>query len=293
MPSRVLGVRHNRVMTWQAVVMVYVTTSVVVARTRTVGEGGSARASRLCRAHRHTEASQPHRGGQYNLFLVLVLPGRAGLGCQKPGPDRRQPAPTEAGSARITLRTSCVYCRTGMPKARARPKSASFIVLVARSISRFCGFMSRCRMLHKGRREPHRNNLVSVDCDFGAACPGAGCCTQRHRGKEAGEPRVACHGAVCCMSESSHAAARQAACGGSSAHEWGLQPRSTASHSTAQTSMAAAGAARQQRRGRGQRRPGQTRRGSPMRVAIGDALQHLVQKPLQQQASGSGTGWRR
>jgi hypothetical protein len=43
------------------------------------------------------------------------------------------------------MRTSCVYVRKGMPNARARPKSAS-LRLYRLSISRFCGFRSRCRI---------------------------------------------------------------------------------------------------------------------------------------------------
>lgn len=43
------------------------------------------------------------------------------------------------------LRTSCVSVFMGTPNARARPKSASLIAPFL-SISRFCGFKSRCRM---------------------------------------------------------------------------------------------------------------------------------------------------
>lgn len=42
--------------------------------------------------------------------------------------------------------TSCVYTLTGTPTARARPKSANFMVPFL-SISRFCGFKSRCKTL--------------------------------------------------------------------------------------------------------------------------------------------------
>ena len=41
--------------------------------------------------------------------------------------------------------TSCVYVLSGTPNALASPKSASF-KLPSRSIRRFCGFRSRCRM---------------------------------------------------------------------------------------------------------------------------------------------------
>jgi hypothetical protein len=46
-----------------------------------------------------------------------------------------------------TIITSWVKVLTGIPNARARPKSASFKALVRRSIKRFWGFRSRWRTL--------------------------------------------------------------------------------------------------------------------------------------------------
>ena len=55
--------------------------------------------------------------------------------------------PSRISGARYhSVTTSCVYVLTGMPNARARPKSASLSALELRSISRFCwgfGLISR------------------------------------------------------------------------------------------------------------------------------------------------------
>jgi hypothetical protein len=55
----------------------------------------------------------------------------------------RDPIST-SGARYQSVTTSCVYERTGMPNARARPKSASLSSSASLLISRFCGFKSRC-----------------------------------------------------------------------------------------------------------------------------------------------------
>ena len=53
-------------------------------------------------------------------------------------------SPSRISGARYhSVTTSCVCVRTGMPKARARPKSASLSAPL-RSMRRFCGLRSRC-----------------------------------------------------------------------------------------------------------------------------------------------------
>lgn len=124
---------------------------------RRESEFGLGPASRAHRAHTHPAwrawqvlgttvlgaraGARPLQDGQHPLHATATLVGRA-----RPRP-RPGACPPAASGWRSTARTSCVYCRTGMPKARASPKSASLSVLVARSISRFCGLRSRCSIL--------------------------------------------------------------------------------------------------------------------------------------------------
>ena len=51
-----------------------------------------------------------------------------------------------SGALYHKVTTSCVYTRMGIPKARAKPKSA-ILMPPFWSIRRFCGFMSLCKTL--------------------------------------------------------------------------------------------------------------------------------------------------